>query len=104
MSKFPSEMADRFQVRLPDGLRDEIRAAAKANGRSMNAEIVSRLQGGETLRDKFAGQAMAGLLAHTFSDGSGFLHDLGAGAAAYQAYRIADAMLIARQSQEGEDA
>lgn len=30
-------------VRLPDGMRDQIAEAAKANNRSMNAEIVARL-------------------------------------------------------------
>lgn len=31
-------------MRLPDGMRDHIAAFAKKNGRSMNAEIVARLQ------------------------------------------------------------
>lgn len=31
-------------LRLPDGMRDRIADAAKAAGRSMNAEIVARLQ------------------------------------------------------------
>lgn len=31
-------------VRMPDGMRDEIAKAAKANNRSMNAEIVARLE------------------------------------------------------------
>lgn len=31
-------------LRLPDGMRDRIADAAKANNRSMNAEIVSRLE------------------------------------------------------------
>lgn len=43
--KFPSQLAERFQVRLPDGMRDRIAEAAKANNRSMNAEIVARLLG-----------------------------------------------------------
>ena len=34
---------DAFQVRLPDGMRDEIKARAATNRRSMNAEIVFRL-------------------------------------------------------------
>lgn len=34
-------------VRFPDGMRDRIRDAADANGRSMNAEIIHRLK--ETL-------------------------------------------------------
>lgn len=41
---FPSETQERFIVRLPDGMRDRIAEAAKAAGRSMNSEIVHRLQ------------------------------------------------------------
>jgi len=40
----PSRSAEQFVVRLPDGMRDRISDAAKAAGRSMNAEIVARLQ------------------------------------------------------------
>ncbi len=40
----PSRTADQFVVRFPDGMRDQIAEAAKANNRSMNAEIVARLQ------------------------------------------------------------
>lgn len=42
--KFPSDLADRFQVRMPNGLRDRLRDAAEANKRSMNAEIIARLE------------------------------------------------------------
>jgi hypothetical protein len=42
--KYPSRVADQFQVRFPDGMRDQIAQAAKDSGRSMNAEIVARLQ------------------------------------------------------------
>ena len=41
---FPSRKLDKFILRLPDGMRDAIAASAKANNRSMNAEIVARLQ------------------------------------------------------------
>lgn len=34
---------DQFQLRMPPGLRDQLREAADAKGRSMNAEIVARL-------------------------------------------------------------
>lgn len=46
MSKepYPSETADRFIVRFPDGMRDRIKEAAAANNRSMNAEIIARLE------------------------------------------------------------
>lgn len=41
---YPSEKQDRFIVRLPDGMRDRIKATAEANNRSMNAEIVATLE------------------------------------------------------------
>lgn len=43
--QFPSQVADKYVVRFPDGMRDQIKAAAEANRRSMNAEIVARVQG-----------------------------------------------------------
>lgn len=43
---------DQYMLRLPDGMRDQIKAAAAANGRSMNAEIIHRLQ---TWREPSAG-------------------------------------------------
>ncbi|PAP94502.1 Arc family DNA-binding protein [Mesorhizobium wenxiniae] len=48
--KYPSELAERFQVRLPPGLRDRIKEAADKNSRSMNAEIVARLEDFPTLQ------------------------------------------------------
>jgi plasmid stability protein len=41
--RYPSQLAERFQIRLPDGLRDSIKASAESNRRSMNSEIVARL-------------------------------------------------------------
>jgi len=35
---------DKFVVRLPEGLRPEIAAVARLNHRSMNGEIINRLQ------------------------------------------------------------
>lgn len=55
-------------------------------------------ESGISIRDWFAGQALAGLLSHSFEDGSDFLHETGPDAAAYQAYRMADAMLAARKA------
>jgi hypothetical protein len=40
----PSQTAERFIVRLPDGMRDRIARAAKDNNRSMNQELVSLLE------------------------------------------------------------
>jgi hypothetical protein len=42
--QYPSEAQDRVMVRLPDGMRDQLKAAAKAGNRTMNAEIVARLE------------------------------------------------------------
>lgn len=39
-----SREQDKFVVRLPDGLRPEIAAMARLNHRSMNGEIITRLQ------------------------------------------------------------
>lgn len=46
MSKgtYPSDFKDRFALRLPEGMRDEIARFAERNGRSMNSEIVARLE------------------------------------------------------------
>lgn len=41
--KYPSHEMDRFNVRLPAGMRDDIAKRAEANGRSMNSEIVQIL-------------------------------------------------------------
>lgn len=35
---------DQYMLRLPDGMRDRIKAAAAENNRSMNAEIVDALE------------------------------------------------------------
>jgi hypothetical protein len=40
----PSNVADKFMLRLPDGVRDRIAGEAEKNKRSMNAEIVARLE------------------------------------------------------------
>lgn len=42
--KFPSQEMDRFNVRMPNGMRDAIAERAKRNGRSMNSEILQVLQ------------------------------------------------------------
>lgn len=39
-----SREADKFVVRLPDGMRDGIATQAEINGRSMNSEIINRLE------------------------------------------------------------
>jgi len=42
--KYPSDTAAKFMVRLPGDMRDRIAEAARANSRSMNSEIVARLE------------------------------------------------------------
>ena len=59
--------------------------------------IKGRPHDGMTLRDWFAGQALAGISGMTESDGSSFLHSPGMKAAARWAYSFADAMLEARK-------
>jgi len=40
----PVRSMEKFMLRLPDGMRRRIASKAAANNRSMNAEIVSRLE------------------------------------------------------------
>lgn len=42
--EFPSDKADKFVIRFPDGMRDRIKADADKNDRSMTAEIIERLK------------------------------------------------------------
>jgi hypothetical protein len=44
VQKSESRDQNKFIVRMPDGLRERIAATAKAEGRSMNAEIVRTLE------------------------------------------------------------
>lgn len=48
---YPSEVQDRFIVRMPDGMRDSLKRLAKQSRRSMNAEIIARL--GESLDNNY---------------------------------------------------
>lgn len=41
---YSSRTADKFVVRLPDGMRERVADVAKDNHRSMNSEIISRLE------------------------------------------------------------
>lgn len=41
---FPSSRQDQFVLRFPDGMRDRLKGEADANNRSMNAEIIARLE------------------------------------------------------------
>lgn len=97
---------DKYILRLPDGLRDDIKSAAKANNRSMNAEIISRLAGEQrTLRDQFAFDVMPTIIAMT---NTGVIHlptyHMGTSLAslAEAAYELADAMLAERAKGGGK--
>lgn len=41
---YPSDEAEKYIVRFPAGMRDQLKDAAKAANRTLNAEIVARLQ------------------------------------------------------------
>ena len=45
MDDYPSRLADRFMIRMPDGWRERLKENAARNRRSMNAEILCILQG-----------------------------------------------------------
>ncbi|MCE0881091.1 MULTISPECIES: YlcI/YnfO family protein [Pseudomonas] len=42
--EYGSRDADKFVVRLPDGMRDQVAAAANADDRSMNSLIVAAIR------------------------------------------------------------
>lgn len=44
MSATNSRTADKFVVRLPDGMREQVAEVARKNHRSMNSEIIDRLE------------------------------------------------------------
>ena len=58
---YPSRTLDKIVIRAPDGMRDRIRKAAEENGRSMNSEIVARLE--ESLSGYFMGLSDVGFVA-----------------------------------------
>lgn len=41
---FPSDTLDKFMLRFPSGMREQIKEESNKNGRSMNAEIMHRLE------------------------------------------------------------
>lgn len=46
----PSRKLDQYIVRFPDGMRDQLKKAAKENNRSLNAEIIARLESYQSLK------------------------------------------------------
>lgn len=42
--KYPSDQQEQYMVRFPDGMRAKLKAEAARNGRSLNAEIIHRLE------------------------------------------------------------
>lgn len=44
LQSYTSRTADKFVVRLPEGMRDRIAEVAKQHHRSMNSEIIARLE------------------------------------------------------------
>jgi hypothetical protein len=50
-SKPAGRGSDQFVVRFPEGMRDRIAALAAANGRSMNAELIDRLEKSMSYKD-----------------------------------------------------
>ncbi|MEO6014054.1 MAG: Arc family DNA-binding protein [Devosia sp.] len=76
----PGRGSDKFPLRFPDGLRDRIKAAAASNNRTMNAEIISRLErypslGGEVDAIETVARAMAEAIDETVGEDPDFLLD-----------------------------
>lgn len=55
---YSSRTADKFVVRLPDGMREKIAEVARTHHRSMNSEIIARLEESLIQEDKENNPAM----------------------------------------------
>lgn len=87
-----AQTQDKYMLRLPDGMREQIKADALMNERSMNAEIIARLSGTQAnLRDQIAIAAMSGWMA-SFTANEAVKPE----GVASLAYAVADAMLAER--------
>ncbi len=84
---------DQYMLRLPQGARAMLKAAADLNKRSMNAEILARIAGDpRSLRDDIAIAALTGLLATA----PAMKGDTADEAIALACYRMADLLLAER--------
>ncbi len=55
----PARDLEKFMLRMPEGMRERIAREAKANGRSMNAELIARIEQSfedDTVWDQLVGQ------------------------------------------------
>lgn len=50
---YDSRTADKFVLRLPEGLRARISQVAEKNHRSMNGEMIARIDGSLDLEEKY---------------------------------------------------
>lgn len=62
------QLADKYVLRMPDGMRDELAALARGNNRSMNAEIIGLLQQAMEARASAAPSINIELLAEEVAD------------------------------------
>ncbi|MFV3286168.1 Arc family DNA-binding protein [Pseudomonas sp. NY15356] len=70
--EYDSRTADKFVVRLPDGMRDQVAAAASADDRSMNSLIIT------AIRNELEGRARANALIDALTNAAeakGVTHD-----------------------------
>lgn len=109
----PGRGADQFIVRFPDGMRDKIKAAADTKGRSMNAEIITRLEaslagaaGGPGAIDQIFGQAIQGLLSRPEPPSPKIMKRLEHAHAAFrqlESQQLRDFLDLIKTIDEGED-
>lgn len=91
----PRQDDPQFKLRLPASVKAEVEASAAANNRTINAEIVHRLEAGdETLRDRFAMAALDRMISLCEDQNGGW----DPVAVAAGCYAMADAMMAERVS------
>lgn len=70
--EYDSRTADKFVVRMPDGMRDQVAAAASADDRSMNSLIIT------AIRNELEGRARANAIIDALTkaaEAQGVTHD-----------------------------
>ena len=92
-SVYSSRTADKFVVRLPDGMRELIFDVAKENHRSMNSEIIDRLKKSLGAADVESGSVEVDGEGHVWNPSVGMLVKTPAGMGSIQGVHYSSSSL-----------
>jgi beta-phosphoglucomutase-like phosphatase (HAD superfamily) len=102
---FPSDQQDKFMLRMPDGMRERIKAAADANGRSMNSEIVATLEAKYPAREQLIETLLQTLERLRELEGRGIKFAVGGRNASVDEFAetVAEEIVAARKASEAKE-